>query len=44
MADMVGAGGKGAVVNTREEISREVEEDFGMQKFVIVSKSMRFFR
>ena len=37
MADMVGAGGRGAVVNTREEISREVGEALGSEVFRIIN-------
>ena len=37
MADMVGAGGSGVVVNTREEISREVREAMGSKEFRIIN-------
>ena len=37
MADMVGAGGKGAVVNTREEIARELGEAMGSEQFRIIN-------
>ena len=34
---MVGAGGSGVVVNTREEISREVREAMGSKEFRIIN-------
>lgn len=34
---MVGAGGRGVVVNTREEISREVGEAMGSEEFRIIN-------
>ena len=34
---MVGAGGRGAVVNTREEIARELGEAMGSQQFSIIN-------
>ena len=37
MADMVGAGVRGAVVNTREEIARELGEAMGSQQFRIIN-------
>ena len=37
MADMTGVGGRGAVVNTREEIARELGEAMESDQFRIIN-------